>query len=74
MSRRKPTDPVTVAEVSAATLRMLVAEFGRRPMDGDTARHGLAHAAHELITLELRTVAATAAKKKARHPEGQRAD
>lgn len=56
-ARRRNGEPVTVAEVSAAVLRAIATEFDGRPLDADTARHGLAHAAHELINVELRAVA-----------------
>jgi hypothetical protein len=62
MSRPKAR-PVTVAEVSAAVLRLLAREFAGRPVDGDTLRRGLVAANHDLITLELREVARTAANK-----------
>jgi hypothetical protein len=62
---RRNTDPVTVAEVSAAVLRMLVREFAGRPLDGDTARRGLVHANHDLITAELREVGRQEAARKA---------
>lgn len=65
MSRRKAPSPVTVAEVSAAVLRAIATAFGDRPVDNDTLRRGLADAAHQLITIELRTVAERAKKGKA---------
>jgi hypothetical protein len=37
-------------------LKALAAEFGSRTLDVDTARHGLAHAAFDLIQLHLKEV------------------
>ncbi len=62
---RKPhpeTGPVTEAEVCDAVKRALLTEFGDRFLDPGVARRGLAHAAHDLIQLELREVAASSRK------------
>lgn len=58
--RKKPTEPVTVAEVCQAVKETLATAFGARPLDPSVARRWLAHAAFDLIEMQLQEVAAQA--------------
>jgi hypothetical protein len=67
MAKRTTTvEPVTVREVADVVLKALATAFGDRPLDTDTARRGLSHAAFDLIQLELGEAAAHAAKDRAK--------
>lgn len=58
-TKRAEPEPVTESEVCRAVKEALLTSFGDRPLDPEVARRGLAHAAFDLIQLQLEEAART---------------
>jgi hypothetical protein len=53
-TRKPPPPPVTADQLAQAVVKAIVQEFDARALDIETARHGLALAAEQLVMAHMR--------------------